>query len=143
MLTHYSCLHTQLQRKAYVSLETDPDWSCDVTAGCGLTLWSLDNLADLESLDTPWLIATQSILLTDVQGVKDAEGDVITRLTADHVRELTENGVIAGGMIPKTETALDAIDQGVGAVVIMDGRAPHAILLELFTQHGAGSMNLA
>lgn len=87
--------------------------------------------------------ADRLLLLTDVTGVKDAEGDVITRLTADHVRELTASGVIAGGMIPKTETALDAIEQGVGAVVIMDGRAPHAILLELFTQHGAGSMILA
>ena len=87
--------------------------------------------------------ADRLLLLTDVTGVKDAEGDVITRLTADHVRELTASGVIAGGMIPKTETALDAIEQGVGAVVIMDGRAPHTILLELFTQHGAGSMILA
>ena len=87
--------------------------------------------------------ADRLLLLTDVTGVKDAEGDVITRLTTDHVRELTASGVIAGGMIPKTETALDAIEQGVGAVVIMDGRAPHTILLELFTQHGAGSMILA
>ena len=84
--------------------------------------------------------ADRLLLLTDVQGVKDAEGDVITNLTARHVGELTESGVIAGGMIPKTETALDAIRQGVGAVVIMDGRATHAILLELFTEHGAGTM---
>ena len=87
--------------------------------------------------------ADRLLLLTDVQGVKDAEGDVITRLTADHVVELTEAGVISGGMIPKTETALEAIRQGVGAVVIMDGRAAHAILLELFTEHGAGTMILA
>lgn len=87
--------------------------------------------------------ADRLLLLTDVQGVKDAEGDVITRLTADHVVELTESGVISGGMIPKTETALEAIRQGVGAVVIMDGRAAHAILLELFTEHGAGTMILA
>ncbi|MEL7462901.1 MAG: acetylglutamate kinase [Pseudomonadota bacterium] len=84
--------------------------------------------------------ADRLLLLTDVQGVKDADGDVITNLTAAHVGELTESGVIAGGMIPKTETALDAIRQGVGAVVIMDGRATHAILLELFTEHGAGTM---
>ncbi len=87
--------------------------------------------------------ADRLLLLTDVQGVKDEEGDVITRLTADNVTRLTEKGVISGGMIPKTETALDAIRQGVGAVVIMDGRAPHAILLELFTEHGAGTMILA
>ncbi len=87
--------------------------------------------------------ADRLLLLTDVAGVKDAEGDVITRLTADHVRQLTESGVISGGMIPKTETALDAISKGVQAVVIMDGRAPHACLLELFTEHGAGTMILA
>ncbi|MEM7546089.1 MAG: acetylglutamate kinase [Pseudomonadota bacterium] len=86
--------------------------------------------------------AERLLLLTDVQGVKDAEGDVITRLTADHVQSLTDSGVISGGMIPKTETALDAIAQGVGAVVIMDGRASNAILLELFTEHGAGTMIL-
>ena len=84
--------------------------------------------------------ADRLLLLTDVQGVKDADGDVITNLTAEHVAALTESGVIAGGMIPKTETALDAIRQGVDAVVIMDGRATHAILLELFTAHGAGTM---
>lgn len=84
--------------------------------------------------------AERLLLLTDVQGVKDGEGDVITNLAAQHVRDLTESGVIAGGMIPKTETALSAIEQGVEAVVIMDGRAPHACLLELFTSHGAGTM---
>ncbi|MEM7270617.1 MAG: acetylglutamate kinase [Pseudomonadota bacterium] len=84
--------------------------------------------------------AERLLLLTDVAGVKDADGDVITNLTAKQVRDLTETGVIAGGMIPKTETALEAIADGVGAVVILDGRAPHACLLELFTSHGAGSM---
>ena len=73
-------------------------------------------------------------------GVKDAEGNVITELTPEQIREMTENGVIAGGMIPKTETALDAIGAGVRAVVILDGRAPNACLLELFTDHGAGSL---
>lgn len=84
--------------------------------------------------------AERLLLLTDVAGVKDADGDVITRLTAENVKKLTEDGVISGGMIPKTETALDAIAQGVEAVVIMDGRAPHACLLELFTEYGAGTM---
>ena len=84
--------------------------------------------------------ADRLLLLTDVSGVKDAEGDVVTALSADQVRKMTEEGVIAGGMIPKTETALAAIDGGVRAVVILDGRAPHACLLELFTDHGAGSM---
>jgi acetylglutamate kinase len=86
------------------------------------------------------LKADRLLLLTDVSGVKDANGDVVTQLTPAHVRELTESGVIAGGMIPKTETALTAIDGGVRAVVILDGRAPNACLLELFTDHGAGSI---
>ncbi len=86
------------------------------------------------------LKADRFLLLTDVSGVKDASGDVVTQLSPAHVRELTEAGVIAGGMIPKTETALAAIEGGVRAVVILDGRAPNACLLELFTDHGAGSI---
>lgn len=86
------------------------------------------------------LKADRLMLLTDVAGVKDAAGDVITNLTADDIERLTEEGVIAGGMIPKTETALDAVRGGVRAVVIMDGRRSHALLLELFTAHGAGSL---
>ena len=86
------------------------------------------------------LCADRLLLLTDVSGVKNAEGDVLTELSADHIRQLIHDGVIAGGMIPKTETALAAIDGGVRAVVILDGRAPNACLLELFTEHGAGSL---
>ena len=84
--------------------------------------------------------ADRLLLLTDVAGVKDSDGDVITQLTSDQVRDLTDKGVIAGGMIPKTETALAALEGGARAVVIIDGRAPHAVLLELFTEHGAGSL---
>jgi len=86
------------------------------------------------------LNADRLLLLTDVEGVKDADGDILTNLSAKQVIALTKDGVIAGGMIPKTQTALDAINGGVRAVVIMDGRAPHACLLELFTDYGAGSM---
>jgi len=86
------------------------------------------------------LKADRLLLLTDVSGVKNAAGEVVTDLTADQIRALTQEGVIAGGMIPKTETALDAIASGVRAVVILDGRAPNACLLELFTNHGAGSI---
>ncbi|MEM8630773.1 MAG: acetylglutamate kinase [Pseudomonadota bacterium] len=85
------------------------------------------------------LRADRLLLLTDVSGVKDSDGNVLTELTASHIRDLTAAGVIAGGMIPKTETALAALAQGVRAVVILDGRAPNACLLELFTDHGAGS----
>jgi acetylglutamate kinase len=86
------------------------------------------------------LKADRLLLLTDVAGVKDATGEVVTELTASYIRKLTEDGVIAGGMIPKTETALAALEGGVRAAVILDGRAPNACLLELFTPHGAGSM---
>ncbi len=86
------------------------------------------------------LKADRLLLLTDVEGVKDADGDIMTELKAQQIRDLTIDGVIAGGMIPKTETALAAISGGVRAVVILDGRAPNACLLELFTEHGAGSL---
>lgn len=86
------------------------------------------------------LQADRLLLLTDVAGVKNADGDVVTELTASQIRSLTADGTIAGGMIPKTETALNAIDGGVRAVVILDGRAPNACLLELYTEHGAGSL---
>lgn len=86
------------------------------------------------------LKADRLLLLTDVSGVKDAGGTVLTELKAQQIRDLTRDGVIAGGMIPKTETALDAIAGGVRGVTIIDGRAPNAVLLELFTEHGAGSL---
>jgi acetylglutamate kinase len=86
------------------------------------------------------LKADRFLLLTDVAGVKDVSGQVMTRMTPDDIRRMTAEGVINGGMIPKTETALLAIEGGVRAVVIMDGRAPNACLLELFTEHGAGSL---
>jgi acetylglutamate kinase len=86
------------------------------------------------------LKARRLLLLTDVAGVKNAAGEVLTELTAAQIRDLTAEGVIAGGMIPKTETALEALRAGVRAAVILDGRAPNACLLELFTDHGAGSL---
>jgi acetylglutamate kinase len=86
------------------------------------------------------LKADRLLLLTDVAGVKNAAGEVLTELKAAQIRHLTEKGVISGGMIPKTETALLALEGGVRAAVILDGRAPNACLLELFTEHGAGSI---
>lgn len=86
------------------------------------------------------LDADRLLLLTDVTGVMNAEGDVVTEITPEQIRRLTKDGVIADGMVPKTETALAAIDGGVRAVVILDGRTPNACLLELFTEHGAGSL---
>jgi acetylglutamate kinase len=85
------------------------------------------------------LKADRLLLLTDVPGVKDASGQVMTQITPEEIRQLTRDGVISGGMIPKTETALMAIEEGTRAVTIMDGKVPNACLLELFTDHGAGS----
>jgi len=84
--------------------------------------------------------ATRLILLTDVEGVLDNEGKRIRRLTVADARDLIANGTISGGMIPKIETAIEAVEGGVAAAVILNGRIPHVILLELFTEHGAGTM---
>ena len=86
------------------------------------------------------LKADRLLLLTDVEGVKDKDGAVLTEINALKISDLIADGTIAGGMIPKTETATKAIKEGVRAVVILDGRAPNACLLELFTDHGAGSL---
>lgn len=86
------------------------------------------------------LRADRLLLLTDVAGVKNAKGDVVTELTPNQIRTMKDDGSIQGGMIPKVDTALAAIDGGVRAVVILDGRAPNACLLELYTEHGAGSL---
>ncbi|SIS70821.1 N-acetylglutamate kinase [Phaeovulum vinaykumarii] len=86
------------------------------------------------------LKADRLLLLTDVAGVKDKTGNVVTQMTPDEVRAMIADGTIAGGMIPKTETALKAVEDGVRAVVILDGRVRNACLLELFTDHGAGSL---
>lgn len=84
--------------------------------------------------------ATRLLMLTDVTGVLDKKGELITDVTARQAKALIKNGTISGGMIPKIETCLDAVKSGVDASVIMDGRVPHALLLEIFTEHGAGTM---
>ncbi|WRY34997.1 acetylglutamate kinase [Thioclava litoralis] len=86
------------------------------------------------------LKADRLLLLTDVKGVKNKAGEVVTQMTPEEVRAMIADGTIAGGMIPKTETALAAVEAGVRAVVILDGRVDNACLLELFTEGGAGSM---
>jgi acetylglutamate kinase len=84
--------------------------------------------------------AKRLLMLTDIKGVLDENGQLIAKMTATEARALIKKGVIKGGMIPKVETCLDAIDDGVEAAVIIDGRIPHAVLLELFTKHGAGTL---
>jgi acetylglutamate kinase len=83
--------------------------------------------------------AARFLLLTDVPGVLDAEKKLIPELSAADVRRLIADGTISGGMIPKVETCLDAVAGGTEAAVILDGRVPHAMLLELFTE-GAGTL---
>ncbi len=86
------------------------------------------------------LKAKRMLLLTDVKGVLDKSGALIRQLTVTQAFEAIRDGVATGGMIPKLETAIAAVDAGVEAVVIMDGRRPHAMLMELFTEHGAGTL---
>ena len=85
------------------------------------------------------LQAKRMLLLTDVAGVLDANGELVRQLTIVEARAAIADGVATGGMIPKLETAIAAVEAGVEAVVILDGRRPHAMLVELFTEHGAGT----
>jgi acetylglutamate kinase len=88
------------------------------------------------------LKAKRLLLLTDVPGVLDKSGSLIKELGADEARRLIADGTISGGMIPKVETCIYALEAGVEGVVILDGKVPHAVLLELLTDHGAGTLML-
>jgi acetylglutamate kinase len=84
--------------------------------------------------------ATRLLMLTDVAGVLDAQGKLIPELTATEARKAIRDGIITGGMIPKVETCIEAVQAGARAAVIIDGRIPHACLLELFTASGSGTL---
>lgn len=84
--------------------------------------------------------AKRLLLLTDVAGVLDGDNQLIASLSTDEARELIRNGTITGGMIPKMEGCIEVVEAGVEAVVIIDGRVPHCVLLELFTEHGVGTL---
>jgi acetylglutamate kinase len=86
------------------------------------------------------LKAKRLLLLTDVPGVLDKSKNLIPELSVDEARRLIADGTISGGMIPKVETCIYALEQGVEGVVILDGKVPHAVLLELFTDHGSGTL---
>jgi acetylglutamate kinase len=83
--------------------------------------------------------AEKLVLLTDVQGVRGADGELCSTLTAPAVQSLIDGGVIVGGMIPKVQFGLDALAEGVKKVHIVDGRVQHAVLLEIFTDKGIGT----
>jgi acetylglutamate kinase len=86
------------------------------------------------------LHAKRFLLLTDVPGVLDKDHQLIKELKVDQIHGLIAEGVISGGMIPKVETCIYALEQGVEGVVILDGKIPHAVLIELLTDHGAGTL---
>src|SRR3546814_1917318 len=84
--------------------------------------------------------AARLFLLTDVPGVLDKQGELLTDLTPQDIGGLRADGTISGGMIPKLETCVQAVEGGVNAAVILDGRVHHAMLLEVFTRRGAGTL---
>ena len=84
--------------------------------------------------------ASRFFLLTDVAGVLDKQGELMTDLSPARIAELRSDGTISGGMIPKLETCVNAVEAGVDAAVILDGRVPHGMLLEIFTKQGAGTL---
>ena len=84
--------------------------------------------------------AKRLLLLTDVKGVLDRQGNLVEQLTIEQARALIRDGTISGGMIPKIEGCIEVVEAGVEAVVILDGRVPHCVLLELLTEHGVGTL---
>jgi acetylglutamate kinase len=84
--------------------------------------------------------AKRLLFLTDVPGVLDTEGELIPELSVTEAKKMIASGAISGGMIPKVETCIEAIERGVDGVVILNGKVPHAVLIELFTEHGAGTL---
>jgi acetylglutamate kinase len=123
-------------------LESDADW-VPVVAPIGV---AADGQTFNVNADTVAgalageLKAKRMLLLTDVPGVKGADGQIIRQMTLGEASRLIEDGVAVGGMIPKLQTAMAAVRAGVEAVVILDGRRPHAMLVELFTETGAGTL---
>ncbi|NNE57497.1 MAG: acetylglutamate kinase [Hellea sp.] len=110
-----------------------------ISAGDDNTVYNVnaDTAAGILSGD---LGAARLILLTDVEGVLDSDKNLLTNLSTDDARDLIKNGTAQGGMIPKLETAINAVETGVRAVVIIDGRRAHGLLVELFTDKGAGTL---
>lgn len=86
------------------------------------------------------VFAKRLLFLTDVPGVLNKAGELIPELSVREAQQLIADGTISGGMIPKVETCIEALDRGVEGVVIVNGKTPHSVLLELFTEHGAGTL---
>jgi acetylglutamate kinase len=123
-------------------IESDADW-VPVIAPIGVTEEGQTfnvNADTVAGAMAGALNAKRMLLLTDVPGVKGEDGQIIRQMTVEQAQALIDTGVAHGGMIPKLETAMAAVRAGVEAVVILDGRRPHAMLVELFTEHGAGTL---
>ena len=86
------------------------------------------------------ILSERLILLTDMKGVVDKKGNLLTQISTGDVKKLIKDGTISGGMIPKVKTCVEAVKNGVKAAVILDGRLPHSLLLEIFTEHGVGTL---
>ena len=86
------------------------------------------------------ILSERLILLTDVKGVLDKKGGILTQIKLNEVDSLIKDGTISGGMIPKVQTCVEAVKNGVKAAVILDGRLAHSVLLEIFTEHGVGTL---
>ena len=84
--------------------------------------------------------ARRMLMLTDVPGVLEKDGNLIKELSSKQAKNLIKKGIVTSGMIPKLETCIEAVESGTDAAVILDGRAPHAVLMELFTEHGGGTL---
>jgi len=84
--------------------------------------------------------AKRMLMLTDVPGVLEKDGSLIKELSSKQAKNLIKKGIVTSGMIPKVETCIEAVENGTDAAVILDGRAPHAVLMELFTEHGGGTL---
>ena len=84
--------------------------------------------------------ASRLLMLSDVAGITDKQGQLISRVNIEQAKSLISDGTVTGGMIPKLETCIQAVENGAEAAVILDGRTPHAVLVELFTEHGIGTM---
>ncbi len=88
----------------------------------------------------PEIKSERLILLSDIKGVIDKKGNLLTQISIEEAEKLIKNGTITDGMIPKVETCIHAVKKGVKAAVILDGKLPHALLLEIFTEHGVGTL---
>jgi acetylglutamate kinase len=134
---------TQVDPKLIVDLINSPDDYIPVIAPIGVSAegdtYNI-NADTVAGALAGALKAKRMLLLTDVAGVMGKDGELIRQLTVAEARAAIDDGVATGGMIPKLETAIAAVEAGVEAVVILDGRRPHAMLVELFTEHGAGTL---